>query len=84
MPRHRVARQAIFVPIEFSRERAFDVAGTRVVSFDEIAVVGVHDAHDVRKVSNPLWRVLDTGRLDPLDTFEGTVWPICWPMSWNS
>lgn len=41
---------ALFVPFEVPGKRAFDVARTRVVTFDEIAVVGVHDTHDVRKV----------------------------------
>ena len=40
----------VFVAIEVPRKRAFDVARTGVVSFDEIAVVGVHHTHDVRKV----------------------------------
>jgi hypothetical protein len=41
---------ALFVPIEIPGKRAFDVARTRVMSFDEIAVVGVHDADEVGEI----------------------------------
>ncbi|HEY3031854.1 MAG TPA: hypothetical protein VGJ68_16975 [Bradyrhizobium sp.] len=38
------------VLIEFSSERALDVAGPRVVSFDKVAIIGVHDPHEVGKI----------------------------------
>jgi hypothetical protein len=43
---------AHFVLFEIPRERPFDFAWARVMPFDEIAVVGVHDANDVRKVDS--------------------------------
>ena len=41
---------AALVAIEFPCERTFDVARPRVVPFDEIAVVRIHDAHEVCEV----------------------------------
>ena len=41
---------APFRPIEFAGQGTLDVARSRIVSFDEIAVVGVHDAYKVGQV----------------------------------
>lgn len=38
------------VRVELAGEGAFDVARAGVVAFDEIAVVGVHDAHEIGEV----------------------------------
>ena len=38
------------VAIELPRERTLDVARPYVMPFDEVAVVGVHDAREVRQV----------------------------------
>ena len=38
-----------FVARKVTRERAHDVARARVMAFDQIAVIGVHDAHEVGK-----------------------------------
>ena len=35
-----------------ARQRALDILGSRVVALDQIAVVGVHDAHERRKVGS--------------------------------
>ena len=32
----------------YTKSRAFDITRRRAVSFDLVAVLGVHDAHDVR------------------------------------
>ena len=37
-----------FVPSKLTRQGTYDVAGAGVVALDEIAVIGVHDAHEVR------------------------------------
>jgi len=39
-----------FVLIQLSRQCPFDVTRPRIVTFDEIAVVGVHDAHQLRQI----------------------------------
>ncbi len=36
----------IFVVVEISSQRALDLFGPRVVTLDEIAVIGIHDPHD--------------------------------------
>ena len=40
----------ILVVIELSGECAFDVPWTRIMPFDEVAIVAVHDAHEAREV----------------------------------
>src|SRR6185436_19407576 len=40
----------LLVSFEVTGKRPFDVPRTRVVALDEIAVVGVHDAYDIREV----------------------------------
>jgi len=39
----------LFVAIEFACERTFDIAGARIVAFNQIAVVRIHHANEVRK-----------------------------------
>lgn len=41
---------AVLVSIEVSDQRPFDVARARIVAFDQVAVVGVHDAHEIGEV----------------------------------
>jgi hypothetical protein len=41
---------ASFVPVEFTGEGTLDVARTGIVAFNEIAVVRVHDAHEIREM----------------------------------
>ena len=41
---------ALQIVVELPGERALDVLWTRVVAFDEIAVIGIHDAHQAGEV----------------------------------
>jgi hypothetical protein len=37
----------LFIVVELPQERALDLLGPGVMTLDEVAVVGIHDAHDV-------------------------------------
>ena len=41
---------SLFVFIEIARERALDIPGPGVVALDEIAVVAVHQAHEIGEI----------------------------------
>ena len=40
----------LFVVVEFSCQRPLNIFGARVMALDQVAVVGVHHAHDVGKI----------------------------------
>ena len=48
-------RSALGIGVEFAVECALDVLGSRVVTFDKIAVIGIHDAHERREVGGSAW-----------------------------
>ena len=41
---------SLLVALQLARKRALDVPRPRVVAFDEVAVVGVHDAHETGEI----------------------------------
>jgi len=62
---------------ELSREGAFDITRPGIMAFDEIAVVCVHDAHELRQIRGG-------AGMKGMSQFcrrGGEFWPIFWPES---
>jgi hypothetical protein len=44
-----------FVLIEVAGERSLNIAGARMMSFDEIAVIAIHDTHEISQIRSCFW-----------------------------